>query len=45
MTTIHLFKLTYPSGYTRRGLTLHEALRIRKDRKVIKFNCDRTINL
>jgi hypothetical protein len=38
--TIYLFKLVYPSGYTRYKLTLNEALRIRKERKQIKFNTD-----
>lgn len=38
---IHLFKLVYESGYTRRGLTLNEATTIKRGRKKVKFLCDR----
>lgn len=41
--TIYLFKLVYPSGYTRKGLTLNEAISLRKGRKSIQFKTDHII--
>ena len=40
---IYLFKLVYPSGYTRRGLTLNEATLIKKGRSTIMFFTDKII--
>lgn len=42
---IHLFKIVYPSGYTRYGLTLDEAIRVINGRKNIKFFTDKTISI
>lgn len=38
--TIHLFMIVYPSGYTRKELTLNEAQRYMNKRKDLYFLCD-----
>lgn len=42
---IHLYKLIYPSGYTRYGLTLNEAVALKKGRSSIMFKCDKIITI
>lgn len=41
--TIYLFKIVYPSGYTRYGLTLNEAVKLIKGRKTIIMFTDKVI--
>lgn len=43
--TIHLFKIIYPSGYVRKGLTLNEAQRYLNKRNDLLFELDRSICL
>lgn len=42
---IHLFKTTYPSGYTRGNLTLNEAIRLINGRAEIIFSTHRTVSI
>lgn len=42
---IHLFKITYPSGYVKRGLTLNECQRIMNKRKDVHFSLDKSITI
>jgi hypothetical protein len=42
---IHLFKIIYPSGYTRKGLTLTEAIRYMNKRNDLIFKNDKTVVL
>jgi len=43
--TIHLFKIHYPSGYVRNGLTLNEAQRYMNKRNDLLFTYDQTVTL
>ena len=39
--TIYLFKIIYPSGYVKKGLTLNECQRIMNKRKDVRFALDK----
>lgn len=42
---IHLFKLIYPSGFVRKGLTLNEANQYMRKRNDLVFELDRTYTI
>lgn len=42
---IHHFKVTYPSGYVKKGLTVADCQRIMKKRKDVTFELDKKVVL